>query len=131
MCTVFLIFNVIEAVEHWPKDIKDISGLFSIKGTRYIRHMLVPALLPALVTGSILAWGGGWNATIVAEYVNIQNTVHTIPGLGSALDEASQTGNNHQLVVILIVMSAIVIAMNSLIWRRLLSRASTHVLEEE
>ena len=127
----YLIFNVIEAVEHWPKDIKDISGLFSVKGTRYLRHMLIPALLPALVTGSILAWGGGWNATIVSEYVNIRNTVHTIPGLGSSLDEASQAGNTHQLLLLLIVMSAIVIIMNSLIWRRLLARASTHVLEEE
>jgi NitT/TauT family transport system permease protein len=127
----YLIFNVIEAVEHWPKEIKDLSGLFNIKGARYLRHMLIPALFPALVTGSILAWGGGWNATIVSEYVNIGNTVHTIPGLGSALDEASGAGNNHQLVVLLIAMSAIVIVMNSLIWRRLLSRASAHVLEEE
>ncbi len=127
----YLIFNVIEAVEHWPKEIKDLSGIFNVKGARYLRHMLIPALLPALVTGSILAWGGGWNATIVSEYVNIGNKAHTIPGLGSALDEASQAGNNHQLLVLLIVMSAIVIVMNSLIWRRLLSRASTHVLEEE
>jgi ABC-type anion transport system duplicated permease subunit len=127
----YLIFNVIEAVEHWPKEIKDLADVFRVKGRRYLRHMAIPALLPALVTGSILAWGGGWNATIVSEYVNIRNTVHAIPGLGSALDEASQAGNTHQLVLLLIVMSTIVIAMNGLIWRRLLSRASSHVLEEE
>ena len=126
----YLIFNVIEAVEHWPKEIKDLADIFRVRGRRYLRHMAIPALLPALVTGSILAWGGGWNATIVSEYVNIGNKVHTIPGLGSALDEASQAGNTHELIVLLVVMSFIVIAMNSLIWRRLLSRASAHVLEE-
>ena len=127
----YLLFNVIEAVEHWPGEINELAGLFSIRGARYLKHMLIPALFPALVTGSILAWGGGWNATIVSEYVNIGHTVHTIPGLGSALDLASNAGDTHQLLVLLTVMSGIVILLNHFVWRRLLARASTYGLEEE
>ncbi len=127
----YLVFNVIEAVEHWPREINELAGLFNIRGTRYLRHMLFPSLFPALVTGSILAWGGGWNATIVSEYVNIGHTVHTIPGLGSALDLASNAGDTHQLLVLLSVMSGTVITLNHFVWRRLLSRASTYVLEEK
>ncbi len=126
----YLVFNVIEALEHWPKEITELSGLLDLKGLRYLKHMLVPALFPALVTGSILAWGGGWNATIVSEYVNIGHTVHQIPGLGSALDNASNEGDTHTLIILLVVMSGTVVALNHFLWRRLLSKASSHVLTE-
>lgn len=125
----YLIFNVIEVVDHWPYEVNDISGLFSIRGLKFLRHILIPALFPALVTGSVLAWGGGWNATIVSEYVNIGHTVHTIPGLGSSLDIASNKGDTHQLLVLLSVMGWIVIMLNQFVWRRLLSRTSAYVLE--
>lgn len=126
----YLMFNVIESVEHWPKELNELSGLLSIRGFRYVRHFLLPALLPALVAGSILAWGGGWNATIVSEYVNIGQQVHMLPGLGSSLDVASNNGDTHQLLILLVVMTGIVVVMNHFLWRRLLSKASNHVFEE-
>jgi NitT/TauT family transport system permease protein len=118
-------------VEHWPSEVEEIAGLFSIRGGRYFRHILVPALFPALVTGSILAWGGGFNATIVSEYVNIGHKVYSIPGLGSALDKASNAGDTQQLMILLIVMSGTVVLLNHFVWRRLLTRASLHVIAEE
>jgi len=127
----YMMFNVIEAVEHWPSEVDEIAGLFSIRGGRYFRHILVPALFPALVTGSILAWGGGFNATIVSEYINIGHQVHSIPGLGSALDKASNAGDTQQLMILLIVMSGTVVLLNHFVWRRLLTRASLHVIVEE
>jgi len=127
----YLVFNVIEVVEHWPREINELGSLFNIRGVSYLRHMLLPALFPAFITGSILAWGGGWNATMVSEYVNIGQKVHTIPGLGSALDLASNAGDTHRLLVLLSVMSGIVITLNHFLWRRLLSRASAYVLEEK
>ena len=126
----YLVFNVLETVEHWPKEINELAGLFDIRGTKYLRDMLVPGLFPALISGSILAWGGGWNATIVSEYVNIGHKEHVIPGLGSSLDLASNAGDTHELLVLLGVMVVIVVVLNHFVWRPLLNRASTHVLEE-
>ena len=126
----YLIFNVIEAVEHLPREINEVASIFNIDGKKYIKHVLAPALFPAIITGSILAWGGGWNATIVSEYVNIGDKVHAIPGLGSALGLATVAGNTPQIVVILIFMSGIVMVLNHFVWMKLLNRASTYVLEE-
>jgi len=126
----YLVFNTIEAVEHWPHEVDEVAGVFHIRSNQYLRHIVIPALFPALITGSILAWGGGFNATIVSEYVNIHGNAHSIPGLGSALDLASNAGNTSQLLVLLVVMSGIVLLLNHFVWRRLLTRASTYVMEE-
>jgi len=126
----YLVFNVIEMVEHWPAEINELSGVFGVKGWRYLRHMAIPALFPALIAGSILAWGGGWNATIVSEYIDIGGKVHSVPGLGSALDTAAGAGNTHELLVLLAVMVAIVITLNQFVWRPLLARSHTYVVEE-
>lgn len=126
----YLVFNVIEMVEHWPTEINELSGIFNIKGWKYLRHMAIPALFPALIAGSILAWGGGWNATIVSEYINIGQKVHSIPGLGSALDIAAGAGDTHGLLVLLAVMVAIVITLNQFVWRSLLARSHTYVVED-
>ncbi len=126
----YLIFNVIEAIEHFPREINEVAGIFSIKGAMYIKHILAPALFPAIITGSILAWGGGWNATIVSEYINMGEHIYKISGLGSALDIASVEGDIPLMLVILILMTGIIIILNHFVWRKLLDKANMYVLEE-
>jgi NitT/TauT family transport system permease protein len=128
----YLLFNVLEAVEHLPKDINAVAQIYRIDGRLYVKDVLVPAMFPALVTGSILAVGGGWNAIIVAEYVNIGGTVHSITGIGSALNTVagSQQGTA-TLIIMLFCMTAAVLALNHFLWRRLLNKASKYVLEED
>ena len=128
----YLLFNVMEAVEHIPEDINEISRLYRLDGKVYVANILVPAMFPALVTGSILAFGGGWNAIIVSEYVNIGGHVHSIPGIGSALDSvAGTTGNVATLLFMLFGMTTVVLLLNHFVWRKLLNHASKYVLEEE
>ena len=55
--TWYLMFNVIEAVDNMPYELKEVSDIFGIKGKIFLSHFLIPALLPAIVTGSILAFG--------------------------------------------------------------------------
>jgi NitT/TauT family transport system permease protein len=89
-------------------------------------------MFPALVTGSILAFGGGWNAIIVAEYVNIGGEVHSISGIGAAMNSiAGTSGGTETLLVILFCMTTFVLALNHFVWRKLLNHASKYVLEEE
>jgi ABC-type anion transport system duplicated permease subunit len=50
-----------------PHDIIDAAKVFNIKGFRYFRKVLFPAIIPQLVTGSIIAVAQGWNIIIIAE----------------------------------------------------------------
>jgi NitT/TauT family transport system permease protein len=127
----YLLFNIMEAVDRLPHNINDVAQVYGITGTRYVKDVLVPAMFPAIVTGSILAFGGGWNAIMVSEYINVGGTVHSVSGLGAALNVATGSGNMTTLLMIVFIMTATVLILNHFVWRRLLNRASKYVLEEE
>src|SRR5256886_15894915 len=78
----YLLFNIVGAVNSVPNDITEATKAYGVKGGRYVKQILIPAAFPAILIGSIQAWGGGWNALIVSEYIDPNANV---PGLGSFL----------------------------------------------
>ena len=95
-----------------------------------MKQILIPAAFPAILIGSIQAWGGGWNALIVSEYIDPNASV---PGLGSFLVEASNLSNvllsSVEIFAALLAMTATVLAINRLVWRRLLRKADRYKFE--
>ena len=82
-------------------------------------NLVAEGALPAYVTGGITASGGAWNASIVAEVVSFGSTTLTAAGLGAYISEASESGNQQQLLTGVIVMSVFVLVINRMLWKRL------------
>jgi NitT/TauT family transport system permease protein len=129
----YMFLNIVSAVKNIPSEITEVSQLLGFKGMKRITHIILPSILPAIVTGSILSWGTGWNTIIFAEYLpSTEPTIPpvSIPGLGSLLDKAGyEYGNTVVLILILIVIAAIVLLMEGLVWRRLLRRFEKYHIE--
>jgi NitT/TauT family transport system permease protein len=77
------------------------------------------------VTGWITAAGGAWNGTIIAEYLQAGGTLHATTGLGSLISEATAQANFPLLTGGVVVMSAMVVTWNRLVWRPLAHLAQT------
>ncbi len=129
----YMFLNIVSAVKNIPTEITEVSQLLGFKGMKRITHIVIPAILPAIVTGSILSWGTGWNTIIFAEYLPSTNPSVppvSVPGLGSLLDKAGyEYGNTVVLIIILIIIAAIVLLMEGLIWRRLLRKFEKYHIE--
>jgi len=134
----YMFLNIVGAVRSIPTEIREVGQLFSFKGIRRIRHLILPAILPAIATGSILSWGTGWNTIIFAEYMPYETDRFggeplTLPGLGSYLDKTGYLpppkGSTIRLLFLLGVMAAIVLLMEAAIWRRLLRRFEKYRIE--
>lgn len=134
----YMFLNVVSAVKNIPGEMKEVGRLFGFKGMKRITHLIIPAILPAIVTGSILSWGTGWNTIIFAEYMPYElerfgGQPLTLPGLGSYLDKTGYLpppkGNPIRLVFLLGVIAAIVLAMEGLVWRRLLRKFEKYRIE--
>ena len=129
----YMFLNIVSAVKNIPTEINEVGGLFGFKGFKRITHIIVPSILPAIVTGSILSWGTGWNTIIFAEYLpSTEPSIApvSVPGLGSLLDKAGyEYGNTVVLVVILAIIAAIVLLMEGLVWRRLLRKFEKYHVE--
>ncbi|MFQ5598351.1 MAG: ABC transporter permease subunit [Nitrospiria bacterium] len=116
----YLLFNLIGGVQTIPLDLKEGARALGITGWRYWKRLYLPAIFPSLVTGSITAWGGGWNALIVSEYVVYQQETHSVLGIGAMLDRAIYESGDEQMILLTLMTMILTIAiLNRFFWRRL------------
>jgi NitT/TauT family transport system permease protein len=120
----YLLFNLIGGAQSIPGDLKEASRAFGMRGRRYFRTLLLPAMIPSLVTGSITGWGGGWNALIVSEYFVYEKKPIEVFGIGALLDHATYGGSPAMTVLTLFSMVTVIVLMNRFFWRRAYARAA-------
>ena len=129
----YMFLNVVSAVKNIPTEIKEVGQIFGFKGLKRITHLVIPSILPSIVTGSILSWGTGWNTIIFAEYLpSTQQGGQPISvlGLGSFLDKAGyEWGNTVLLIFLLGIIAVIVLSMEGFVWRRLLRKFEKYHVE--
>jgi NitT/TauT family transport system permease protein len=63
----YIVFNVMAGVRTLPADMKDLPKVFNVGRGSAWRNVYLPSALAGLVTGTITAVGGAWNALIIAE----------------------------------------------------------------
>ena len=121
----YILFNVIAGASAIPTDLKEVCGVFRLSSVERWRKLLLPGIFPYLVTGFVTASGGAWNASIVAEYFHFQGQTFSTTGLGAVISRATDAGNFPLLLGATVVMAAMVVTVNRLLWRRLYALAST------
>jgi NitT/TauT family transport system permease protein len=115
----YILFNVIAGAMTIPSDLKEAARIYRFGLVDRWRLLILPGVFPNLVTGLVTAAGGAWNASIIAEYFRFKGQVLTTTGLGATISRATDAGNFELLLVATIVMVALVVAMNRLVWKRL------------
>ncbi|HLZ71889.1 MAG TPA: ABC transporter permease subunit [Dehalococcoidia bacterium] len=115
----YILFNTIAGAMSIPADLRDMATSMRLRGWRLWRDLIIPGIFPSWVTGGITAAGGAWNASIVAEVVSWGDTTLTATGLGAYIADATGRGDWPQIVLGVAMMSAYVVGLNRLVWRRL------------
>ncbi len=120
----YILFNLIAGVKSIPKELENAATAFGIKGKLYWKKVLIPTMFPSFVTGSITAWGGGWNTLIVAEYIVYKGQEYHLFGIGYLLDKATfETPDSGMVILAVLGMSVTIIFLNRLIWQPLYRKA--------
>jgi ABC-type anion transport system duplicated permease subunit len=115
----YMLFNLIGGVRSLSGDIEEAAKAFRVTRGQYVRRVLFPSIYPSFITGSITAWGGGWNSLIVSEYLIFGNKTYSVLGIGSLLDTAAyDLGNTVLILLIVAVMVAVIVTVNRIVWRR-------------
>src|SRR6185312_11838451 len=119
-----ILFALVGGIKLIPETISDVSNVFNIRGWLKLRTITIPAMLPELVTGSILAVADGWNIIIVAEvlhtYVSGGTSALDLFGLGSLMVQSSASGNTALFLIALVAMVLVIAFTNIFVWQRLL-----------
>ena len=122
-----LVFAIIGGLKIVPRDITDAAHVFGLQRFSYIRRVLLPAIFPQLVTGSILAVADGWNIVIVAEalhtYMPHGAATQDLFGIGSLLISAATNAENSTFLTTVFVMVIMIALINFFVWQKLLHLA--------
>ncbi len=123
----YLFFNVLSGLRGLPPDLEEAATSFGVRGWKRFTRVVLPGIFPALITGSITAFGGGWNTLIVAEYLSVSHSqTLSLFGVGRAIDLGYALPNDTGyplMVAALLTLVATVVAINELIWKPLYRRA--------
>jgi NitT/TauT family transport system permease protein len=121
----YLLLNLVAGALAMPEDLRELAAASNVDGWLYFRRFFLPVAMPSLITGSITAWGGGWNALIIAEWVTAEGHVYSTPGIGSLLDRFTYVDGNLQMITLAILTIVIAVTvLNRLVWRPLYAAAS-------
>jgi NitT/TauT family transport system permease protein len=115
----YILFNTIAGAMAIPNDLREMAESLGVRGVARWRALILPAIFPVWVTGGLTAAGGAWNASIVAEVVTWGDTTLEATGLGAYVAAATVVGDWPRIVLGVAVMSAYVVMVNRLVWRRL------------
>jgi len=119
----YLLFNVIAGVSTIPQDLRYTASMMRLRKWNYWKTLILPALFPFIITGSITASGGAWNASVIAEYVTTHEKTYSTIGLGSIIADATAKSDYPMLFAAAFVMIVFVTCINRFGWRRLYSLA--------
>jgi NitT/TauT family transport system permease protein len=123
----YLFFNILSGIRGLPPDLEEAGRSFGLKGWNRFTRVLLPGIFPALITGSITAFGGGWNTLIVAEYLSVgPHQTLNLYGIGQAIDLGYALPNNSGyplMVAALLTLVATVVAINELLWKPMYRKA--------
>jgi NitT/TauT family transport system permease protein len=121
----YILFNVIAGALAIPGDMRDVSTIFRFNLRERWMTVILPGIFPYLVTGLVTASGGAWNASIVAEYMKLGEQTYTTLGLGAQVSAANDASNGQLLLLSTVVMAAMVVTINRLLWKPLFRLAES------
>lgn len=128
-----IVFSLVGGIRVIPSDIKSAAKIFNIKGLGYIDHVLLPAVVPYIITGSLLAWAQGWNIIIVAEvlhtYIPGATATSDLFGIGSALVNAAAAGQQQIFIMAIVLIILGIGFINFFVWQKLLRYAEKFKFE--
>jgi NitT/TauT family transport system permease protein len=119
-----IVFPVIGGLQTIPDDVKSAAIVFDVRGWRKFWYITLPAIVPFIVTGSLLAWAQGWTIVIVAEvlhtYIPHGTESQDLLGLGSLLVDSNAQGESSVFLATLVAMILLIVIINVTVWQPLL-----------
>ncbi len=143
----YILFNVMAGIRTLPGDLFELKKSLRVSDRQAWRGIYLPAVATAFVTGSITAIGAAWNTLIVAEFFELKgyapltqvgdgigkiiaiatygckasgsyNPAAAYPQLCSMINANGGAGDGLVLTLAVLSMTALVVAFNLIVWRR-------------
>ncbi|MEM2188364.1 MAG: ABC transporter permease subunit [Nitrososphaerota archaeon] len=121
----YLLFFLLDGLRGIPYDEEEVCRALGMTRIQKLKHLYLPRMLPSLIMGCLVCFGGGWNTLVIAERAFLGEFTWDLgsPGIGRMLSIAVESGDIALLIAATIWMAGFIVLLNRLLWRRLYERA--------
>jgi NitT/TauT family transport system permease protein len=125
-----LAFSFYSSLKSIPREMVEASRIYRYSAWQRFWQLEMPYAAIGLVWNSIVSVAGGWFALIACEISPFANYTYQLPGLGSYLQVATNSGDYKALMFGIVTVILIVVATDQLVWRPLIAWSDKFKFEQ-
>ncbi len=125
-----LAFSFYSSLKSIPREMVEASRIYRYSAWQRFWQLEMPYATIGLVWNSIVSVAGGWFALIACEISPFANYTYQLPGIGSYLQVATNTGDYRALTFGIATVILIVVATDQLVWRPLIAWSDKFKFEQ-
>ena len=123
-------FAFYSSLKSIPGDLQEASAVMGLSNTTKLRRVELPFSAVNLVWNSIMSMAGGWFFLTVCEAFTLGDKNYRLPGVGAYMAVAIEKGDTQAMIFGVLAMAAIIILLDTFIWRPALAWVHRYRLEE-
>jgi NitT/TauT family transport system permease protein len=125
-----LAFSFYTSLKTIPKEMLEASRVYRYSGWQRFWQLEIPYATIGLVWNSIVSVAGGWFALMACEMFTMGSRSFQLPGLGSYIQTAADSGNVRSLIAGIVTVILIVVATDQVVWRPLIAWSDKFKFEQ-
>ncbi|MBX6394672.1 MAG: ABC transporter permease subunit [Alicyclobacillaceae bacterium] len=123
-------FGFYQSITGVPKELREASRLYGIRGIRRFLLLDLPHAMVPLVWNSMMSFGGGWFFLAVSESITVLHRDIRLPGIGSYMATAMDEGNVTALLYAMVAMVVVIVIVDQFFWRPVVAWAQRFKVEQ-
>ncbi len=125
-----LAFSFYSSLKTIPREMIEASRIYRYSAWQRFWQLEMPYAAIGLVWNSIVSVAGGWFALMLCEMFTMGDRNFQLPGLGSYMQSAADSGDTTALFSGIAVVILIVVATDQLVWRPLIAWSDKFKFEQ-
>jgi len=122
-------FSFYQSMNTIPTELREAAAIFRLDPWQRFKTMELPFAALGLIWNSMMSWSGGWFFLMAAEIFNVGSRDFRLPGLGSYLQTAANSGNVPAMLLGVGTLVIVIILLDQLVWRPILAWADKFKVE--
>ncbi len=122
-------FSYYQSLTTIPLELREAAAVFRFDPWLRLKTLELPFAAIGLIWNSMMSWSGGWFFLMAAESFRVGARDFRLPGLGSYLQTAASAGDLRAVAWGVATLVAVIVALDQLVWRPVLSWAEKFKLE--
>ena len=123
-------FSFYSSLKTIPRDLREAAIIYRFSAWQRFTELDLPFSTIGLVWNSMMSVAGGWFFLMACEMFVLGDKDFRLPGLGSYLQTAAGRGNTRAMLWGLAAMVAVIVLMDQLIWRPVITWADKFKFEQ-